>query len=260
MYSKEELQSGLHTCIFGKKIFTYDSIDSTNACAKTLASTGAEEGTVVIAEYQIAGRGRLGRTWQAESGSSLLFSTIIRPTLEINKVGLLPFFAAAGVALALEAVTGTRCECKWPNDVLLNGKKCCGILLESSFQHNVLDYAVIGIGVNVNQKLFGEDLKDRATSLIQECGREFDRRDVFRRIMTSLELLYSEIKIGSFETTLNEWKTRTTMFGKHVTLTQAGELLHGHAISLSADGGLVLATPDGQRVCYAGDVTFTRER
>ena len=259
MFLKEELQSGLNTHIFGKKIFTYDSIDSTNACAKTLASTGAEEGTVVIAEYQTAGRGRLGRTWQAESGSNLLFSTIIRPTLEINKVGLLPFFAAAGVTLALETVTGTRCECKWPNDVLLNGKKCCGILLESSFQHNVLDYAVIGIGLNVNQKLFGGDLKDRATSLSQECGREFDRRDVFHRIMTSLELLYSEVKIGNFEIVLNEWKTRTTMFGKQVTLTQAGEHLHGRAMSLSADGGLVLATPDGERVCYAGDVTFTKQ-
>jgi BirA family biotin operon repressor/biotin-[acetyl-CoA-carboxylase] ligase len=259
MYSKEELQSGLRTHIFGNKIFTYDSIDSTNACAKTLASTGAEEGTVVIAEYQTAGRGRLGRTWQAESGSSLLFSTIIRPTVEINKVGLLPFFAAAGVALALETITGARYECKWPNDVLLNRKKCCGILLESSFQHNVLDYAVIGIGVNVNQKVFGGDLKGRATSLIQECGREFDRRDVFQQIMKSLELLYMEVKTGKFQVTLDEWKTRTTMFGKQVTLTQAGELLHGRAISLSADGGLVLATPEGQRVCYAGDVTFAAE-
>ena len=259
MYSKEELQNGLRTHIFGKKIFTYDSIDSTNACAKTLASMGAEEGTVVIAEYQTAGRGRLGRTWQAESGSNLLFSTIIRPTLEINKVGLLPFFAAAGAALALETVTGTRCECKWPNDVLMNGKKCCGILLESSFQHNVLDYAVMGIGVNVNQKLFDEDLKDRATSLIQECGREFDRRNVFHQIITSLELLYSEVKNGNFEIVLNEWKTRTTMFGKQVTLTQAGERLRGRAVALSADGGLIIATPESQRVCYAGDVTFARE-
>jgi BirA family biotin operon repressor/biotin-[acetyl-CoA-carboxylase] ligase len=257
MYSKEELQSGLNTRIFGKKIFTYDSIDSTNACAKTLAGTGTEEGTVVIAEHQTAGRGRLGRTWQAESGSNLLFSAIIRPKLEINKIGLLPFFAAAGVALALENVAGARCECKWPNDVLLNGKKCCGILMESSFQHNVLDYAIIGIGVNVNQKLFSEDLKDRATSLSQEYGREFDRRKIFQQIMKSLELLYAEVKTGKFEVTLHEWKARTKMFGKQVTLTQANGHLHGRAIALSADGGLVLATTDGQRVCYAGDVTFT---
>jgi BirA family transcriptional regulator, biotin operon repressor / biotin---[acetyl-CoA-carboxylase] ligase len=259
MYSKEELQNGLCTQIFGKKIFTYDSLDSTNACAKTLAGTGAEEGTVVITEYQTAGRGRLGRTWQAESGSNLLFSIIIRPTLEINKLGLLPFFAAAAVALALESMTGERCECKWPNDILLSGKKCCGILLESSFQHNVLDYAVIGIGVNVNQKVFGEDIRERATSLCQECGKQFDRRRVFQQIITSLESFYSDVKIGNFENTLNEWKARTTIFGKQITLTQAGEHLCGRAITLSADGGLVLATSSGQRVCYAGDVTFTKE-
>lgn len=257
MYSKEELQNGLNTFIFGKKIFTYDSIDSTNICAKTLASTGVEEGTVVIAEYQTAGRGRLGRTWQAESGSNLLFSVIIRPKLEINKIGLLPFFAAASVAIAIETITAKRCECKWPNDILLNGKKCCGILLESSFQHNVLDYAIMGIGLNVNQRVFGKDIKDHATSLNQEFGKEFDRRDVFRQIITSLELLYSEVRIGNFDKILKEWKSRTTMFGKQITLSQAGENLYGRAITLSADGGLVLETPNGQRVCYAGDVIFT---
>ncbi len=257
MYSKEELQSGLNTLIFGKKIFTYESIDSTNLCAKTLAGSGAEEGTVIITEFQTAGRGRLGRTWQAEAEKNLLFSVIIRPKLEINKIGLLPFFAAVGVAQALETVTGIRFECKWPNDVLLNEKKCCGILLESSFQNNVLDYAVIGIGVNVNQKAFDVEIKERATSLSQECGREFDRRELFHRIMTSLELLYSEVKNGNFIKTLNEWRVRTTIFGKQITISQAGELLNGRAIALSADGGLVIATPDGQRVCYAGDVILT---
>jgi BirA family transcriptional regulator, biotin operon repressor / biotin---[acetyl-CoA-carboxylase] ligase len=259
MYSKEELQSGLTTNTFGKKIFIYDSIDSTNACAKMLAGTGAEEGTVVIAEYQTAGRGRLGRTWQAESGSNALLSIIIKPMLEINKVGLLPFFAAAGVALAIEEVSGLRCECKWPNDVLLNNKKCCGILMESSFQHNVLDHAIIGIGVNVNQKVFGGDLKERATSLSQECSREFDRREVVQKILASLESLYSKVKNGDFETTLSEWKSRTTIFGKQITLIQVSEKIHGRAIALSADGGLVLATPNGQRVCYAGDVTIAKQ-
>jgi BirA family transcriptional regulator, biotin operon repressor / biotin---[acetyl-CoA-carboxylase] ligase len=259
MYSKEELQDGLNTFIFGKKIFTYESIDSTNTCAKTLASTGIEEGTVVVAEYQTAGRGRLGRTWQAEPGNNLLFSIIIRPKLEINKIGLLPFFAAVGVAQALEIITGKRFECKWPNDILLNGKKCCGILMESSFQNNMLEYAIIGIGINVNQRIFGEDIKDRATSLNRECGKEFDRRDVFRQIITSLELLYSEVRIGNFDKTLKEWKSRTTMFGKQVTLNQAGEHLRGRAIDLSDDGGLILETSNGQRVCYAGDVIFTKE-
>ncbi len=258
MYSKEEFQQGLNTRSFGRKLFFFNSLDSTNACAKTLASTGAEEGTVVITEHQTAGRGRFGRTWLAESGSNLLFSLVIRPALEIDKVGLLPFFAASGIALAIEAVSGTHCECKWPNDVLLNGKKCCGILIESSFQKNVLDYAIIGVGLNVNQKSFGEGLDSKATSLRQECGREFDRRDIFQHIMTSLESFYPEVGTGNFDTILKEWKVRMTMFGKQITLTQGEEEIHGRVIALAPDGGLVLITPHGQRVCYAGDVTVLR--
>jgi BirA family transcriptional regulator, biotin operon repressor / biotin---[acetyl-CoA-carboxylase] ligase len=256
MYSRDELQSGLTTHIFGRKIFTYQSIDSTNACAKILAAAGAEEGTIVFAEYQTAGRGRLGRSWLAEPEKNLLFSLIIRPTIEISKIGLLPLFAAAGAALALESITGTRCECKWPNDVLFNNKKCCGILLESSFQNNALDYAIVGIGVNINQKVFDGDLNDHATSLVSEFGKEFDRKEVFQKIVTTLESLYKNVQAAHFETVINEWKSRATIFGKQVTLRQTGETIQGTAIALSSDGGLILNTSEGQKVYYAGDVTF----
>ncbi|MBN1396804.1 MAG: biotin--[acetyl-CoA-carboxylase] ligase [Bacteroidetes bacterium] len=259
MLTKEELQNGLNTFVFGKKIFDYNSIDSTNSCAKMLAGSGAEEGTVVIAEFQTAGRGRLGRVWQSQSGSNLLFSVIIRPKLEINKIGLLPFFAAAGAAQALENVTGSYFECKWPNDILLNGKKSCGILLESSFQHNTLDYAIIGMGVNVNQKEFGGNIKDGVTSLCLEFEKEFDRREVFRQIMISLELLYSDVRTGNFTRAISEWKSRTSIFGKQISINQSGERLQGIAVGLSDDGGLILDTRNGQRICYAGDVTFTNE-
>jgi len=259
MLSTEELQQGLQTRIFGKKVFSFDAIDSTNTCAKTLAIAGMEEGTVVIAEYQTAGRGRFGKLWQAESGSNLLFSLIIRPTLDNKKVGLLPLFAVAGVALAIESITGLHCECKWPNDLLLNGKKCCGILMESAFQNNSLDYAVIGIGLNVNQKSFSKDLEDRATSLNIECGKEFDSVYVFRQIMTSLESLYMEVRIGNFDTTLKRWKSRIAMFGKQITLTQANKETRGHVIALAADGGLILETTEGQLTFYAGDVTIKKD-
>jgi BirA family biotin operon repressor/biotin-[acetyl-CoA-carboxylase] ligase len=255
MHSKEELQSGLNTRIFGQKLYVYNSIDSTNACAKLLASIKFEEGAVVIAEYQTAGRGRQGRTWQSESGSNLLFSIIVRPALNINTVALLPFFAAAGVALAIETLVDIRCECKWPNDILLNGKKCCGILMESAFQHDMLDYAVVGIGLNVNQKEFNGDLRKKATSLSIECEKEFDRKTVFQQVMRSLESLYTEVRSGNFDTTLREWKTRAAIFGKQITLTQAGEKVQGCATTLTADGGLVLTTADGQRVYYTGDIT-----
>jgi BirA family biotin operon repressor/biotin-[acetyl-CoA-carboxylase] ligase len=259
MYSEEELQRGLTTQVFGRKLFSYDSIDSTNTCAKTFANKGAEEGTVVIADQQIAGRGRFGRTWLADAGSSLLFSVIVRPTFSTNKVGLLPFFTAAGIANAVETVTGIQCECKWPNDILLNGKKCCGILMESTSQQNKLDYAIIGIGLNVNQKIFFGDLEGKATSLSSECGIEFDRKNVFYQIMSSLEAYYAEVCKGDFNTVLMEWKARAKIFGKRITLTQAADVIDGIAITLASDGGLVVETEIGQRVFHAGDVTIARQ-
>jgi BirA family biotin operon repressor/biotin-[acetyl-CoA-carboxylase] ligase len=260
MYSKKEFQRGLTTQIFGRNLFIFDSIDSTNAYAKTLAERGAEEGTVVLADHQTAGRGRFGRKWEAEPGSNLLFSLIILPVFDPDKIGLLPFFAAAGIARAVEALTGKRCECKWPNDILLNGKKCCGILMESSFQKKRLDYVIMGIGLNVNQKIFSRDLEYKATSLNNECSTRFDVRDVFCQIMSSLESLYDDVKNGDFRTVLMEWNTRATIFGKRITLTQAAHVIEGNAIGLSTDGGLIIETGTTQNVFHAGDVTVSVDR
>jgi BirA family biotin operon repressor/biotin-[acetyl-CoA-carboxylase] ligase len=256
MYTKEELQSGLNTDTFARKLYVYNSIDSTNACAKVLANAGAEEGTVVIAEFQTAGRGRQGRTWQSESGRNLLFSFIIRPKLDINKVGLLTFFAASSVSLAIESLSDIRCECKWPNDILLNGKKCCGILMESAFQHNMLDYAVVGIGLNVNQRVFANDLDKKATSLSLECKKEFDRKVIFQQVMRSLETNYIDVSSGNFDNVLKEWKARTTIFGKQITLIQGDDKLQGCATGITTDGGLLIATPEGERVFYTGDISL----
>jgi BirA family biotin operon repressor/biotin-[acetyl-CoA-carboxylase] ligase len=257
MFSKEELLSGLDTQVFGQKIYTYNSIDSTNSCAKVIANNGAKEGAIVIAEYQTEGRGRQGRTWQSEPGLNLLFSLVIRPSLEINSVGLLPFFAAAGVAIAVEGYLGIRCECKWPNDVLLNGKKFCGILMESSFQNNMLDYAVIGIGLNVNQKKFGPDIGKKATSLGVELKRDLDRKTIFQLVIRSLESIYADVRSGKFENVLKEWKARASIFGREIVLIQAGNKIEGKAVSLMEDGGLVILTSEGNKVFYSGDIDVT---
>jgi BirA family transcriptional regulator, biotin operon repressor / biotin---[acetyl-CoA-carboxylase] ligase len=259
MYSKEELTHGLTTQVFGRIVLVYDSIDSTNTCAKDFAAKGAGEGTVVIADHQTAGHGRFGRIWQAESGLNLLFTLIIRPALRMNKIGLLPFFAAVGIALTIENVAGIKCECKWPNDILCHGKKCCGILMESAVQKGKLDYAIIGIGLNVNQKNFIDGLNSRATSLSNECGREFDRKDIFCQTMSSLESLYQQVSKGDFTDVIREWKARTTIFGKRIKLTIADDVIQGVALGLASDGGLVVETKSRQRVFYAGDVTLINE-
>jgi BirA family transcriptional regulator, biotin operon repressor / biotin---[acetyl-CoA-carboxylase] ligase len=259
MYTEEELQLGLTTEVFGRQLYVYDTIDSTNASAKMCANNGAREGTVVITDHQTAGRGRFGKIWQAESGSSLLFSVVIRPSFSKDRIGLLSFFAAAGVATAVETITGKQCECKWPNDILLHEKKFCGILMESTFQKNALDYIIIGIGVNVNQRNFPGELAGNATSLSMECGRALDRRIVFCSILSSLELLYRDVRTGNFNTVLAEWKARTTIFGKRVTLVQDAHAIDGIAVNLAADGGLIVETKTGRRVFYAGDVTLAKQ-
>ena len=259
MYSEEELRRGLTTQVFGRTIFVYDSIDSTNTHAMDIAAKGAGEGTVVIADHQTAGRGRFGKIWQAESGVNLLFSLIIKPTISMDKVGLLPLFAAVGIALTIEHITGILCECKWPNDILFHGKKCCGILMESTVQNRKLDYAVIGIGLNINQKNFADDLRNSATSLSNACDREFDRKELFCRILSSLELQYQHVSKGDFSTVIREWKARTAIFGKQIKLTSAHDIIRGVAVGLASDGGLVVETNSQQRVFYAGDVTLIKE-
>jgi BirA family transcriptional regulator, biotin operon repressor / biotin---[acetyl-CoA-carboxylase] ligase len=259
MFSEEELKRGLETQVFGRTLYVSDSIDSTNALAKTLAAKGAAEGAVVIADYQTAGRGRLGRSWQAEAGSNLLFSLILRPAISKDKIGLLPFYSSVGVALPVETITGKNCECKWPNDILLNKKKCCGMLLESSFKKDKPEYVVIGIGLNVNQKSFHGELEDKATSLSKECGTEFERSALFCRIMASMELLYKAVSKGDFTNVLKEWKARATIMGTRITLTQGDTPIEGIAAALSDDGGLVVETKSGQRVFHSGDVTVAKQ-
>jgi BirA family biotin operon repressor/biotin-[acetyl-CoA-carboxylase] ligase len=153
-----------------------------------------------------------------------------------------------------------QCECKWPNDILLNDKKCCGILMESTFQQNKLDYVIIGIGLNVNQKNFLGDLEGKATSLSSECSTEFDKRNVFCQIMSSLESLYTYVRKGDFKSVLMEWKARAAIFGKRIMLTQAGNIIDGVAIALADDGGLIVETRTGQHVFHAGNVTIAKQQ
>jgi BirA family biotin operon repressor/biotin-[acetyl-CoA-carboxylase] ligase len=255
MYSKEELLDGLNTNIVGTKLFVFESIDSTNTCAKALAETGMDDGAVVFADFQSEGRGRLGRPWLSEPGKNLLFSCIIRPPMSNEQSGILTFFAAVAVAQALESVTKLKVECKWPNDLLLNGKKCCGILLENSLGKERLEYSVIGIGVNANQDGFQGNALTNATSLKQMLGMEVDRKKLFQQILREIDTHYADIRLGRISRIFLEWNNRCSMFGRDVTVAREGVTLNGKAVGLNTDGGLVLETKAGKEIIYAGDVT-----
>lgn len=255
MLAKDEILKGLKTKNIAKKLFVFDSIDSTNVCAKTLAEAGSEDGTVVVADFQSEGRGRLGRAWEARPGTSLLFSTVLRPGLQLESAGLLAFFAAVCVARALEQETGLPVECKWPNDLLLRGKKVCGILIENSLSHQGLVYSVAGIGLNVKQRTFSGTLNSKATSVARETGKEPNRTRLLQTLLTEMDNLYADVRANNFDRIMNEWNSRCSMFGKTVSVMQHDHRVDGSAVGLSSEGGLVIKTQKGIETVFAGDVT-----
>ena len=256
MYSKEELSQGLETEVIGKKFFLFDTIDSTNACARTLGDAGTAEGAVVLADFQTNGRGRLGRTWVAEPGENLLFSVLLRPRISIANAGLLTLYASVAIARAIEQHVNEPVECKWPNDLLLHGKKFCGILLENLFQQSEVSYAVIGAGININQMSFPPEISSRGTSLAIETGRTLDRKKVLHAVLGELDTLYPSVKNGDFDDIVSAWTKRCFMFGKKVTVQQHDQTMSGVARRLNRDAGLVIETSTGLETVYAGDVTL----
>ena len=254
--SKEKLLEGLDCRVIGTKFFTFDEIDSTNTCAKTLAEAGMANGTVVFADHQTAGRGRNGRTWISRPEESLLFSVILRPELAKENSVFLIFYSSVSIARAVESLTDLHVECKWPNDLLLRGKKFCGILLENSLHQTKLDYSVIGVGINVNQSDFDDNLRDRATSLRKELNKILDRKKVLQAILKNMDDLLNDVNRGEFQSIMNEWNSRCSMFGKPVTVSRPHDQVFGTAVSLSPDGGLIIETSHGRSTVYAGDVSI----
>lgn len=256
MFTERELRKGLNTKAFGSRVFTFEKIDSTNNCARALANVGKEEGIVVIAEEQTAGKGRLGRSWEANRGENLTFSILLRPKVSPEAINLLPLSVGVAIAEAIERVTRLKVECKWPNDLLLNGKKVAGILMESSMRENTVDFVVVGVGLNVNQTQFSPNLQARATSLKLESKQEIDRARLFKEILASLESNYYAGLKTEFKSVLSSWLRRAPMLNRPIVISQQGNIISGYVRGLSADGGLVLQTNGTEKTLYAGDVTI----
>lgn len=256
MYSEKDLRKGLKTRVFGNKIYTFETIDSTNKCAKAVAGVGAGEGTVVIAEHQTAGRGRLGRLWEANPNENLTFSIVLRPKVGPDSLNLLPLYVAVAIAQAIEKTTGLKVECKWPNDLLIARKKVAGILIEGSVKQNQVEFVVIGIGINVNQQNFGGELAPKATSLRLACGKEIDRVKLFRESLLALESTYPTVCLTGFQSVLPQWLSRSTMINKPISVSQQGNLISGVVKGLSRDGGLILQSEGAEKTLFAGDVTI----
>jgi BirA family biotin operon repressor/biotin-[acetyl-CoA-carboxylase] ligase len=263
----DDVRPLLETERFGRAMKGFEAVDSTNARAADWARQGGAEGSVVVTDYQTAGRGRHGRSWAAPKGQNLLFSVVLRPALPADRLGLVTVAAGVAVAEAVEAfVSPHRASIKWPNDILLEGRKTCGMLLESSVGlddgASAPPVVVLGIGLNVNQTDFPEALADTATSLRLTTGRTVPRAALLARLLGRLETRYDQATgdaagadgPGAVRQAFQE---RLYRLGETATLRVAGtdRRLQGTVAGIADDGGLRLDTGDGVRTVHAGEVT-----
>ncbi len=254
--TKEQVLAGLPTKTFGQALFFFEEIDSTNSCAKALADAGADEGTVVWAEHQTAGRGRHGRSWIDHPGDNLMFSVVLR-NISDRHLPWVSYYVSEAVAGGIDRAIDVHLRSKWPNDLLLNDRKVSGMLLEGSDDPSG-GFIVAGIGINVNQTDFPPELSSSATSLKNELGHPIDRVPVFHSIMESMEALFRQIRSHSDTAVVENWTSRCTTFGSTIELHTGSGLVRGTALGLSKDGGLLLQTEDGLRTFFEGDVTVSR--
>mgnify|MGYP001128904962 CR=1 FL=1 len=251
--SPASITYNLGTRFVGQRIIYYPSLTSTMKVAKREAQRGAAEGTVIIADEQTAGRGRKKRLWLSPKGNIAL-SIILYPSAVY--LPTLIMLASLAVVYSIESVTGLKPQLKWPNDVLINGKKVCGILVESEVRGSRVGYAVIGIGVNVNLRLSDfPELLPVATSLSDEMGREISLVEVIRHLLVELERLYLTLPSGG--SIYQQWRERLVTLGRRVEVRWGKTIYAGIAESVARDGGLLLRSSDGSLTkIVAGDVTL----
>lgn len=248
------LSSGPVAKIIGSKVVRYAAVSSTMDAARDLAIGGAEEGTVVLAEKQTGGRGRLGRRWLAPPGTSILMSIVLRPPIE--KLTALNMVAALAVARAIEQATGLEARIKWPNDVLIDSRKVCGILLETDIARDKVNWVIVGIGLNVNLDVAAlPEMPTPPTSLSTALGRKVDKEELLRALLLQLDKLYQALLAGQPVRQL--WLERLDTLGKEVTVTIGDTVERGVAESVDDQGSLLLRRADGSlAVIVAGDVTL----
>jgi len=249
----EAIIQRLNTRFIGRTIVYHPSVSSTMDAAKEEAASGATEGTVVVAREQTCGKGRLGREWINPPGV-IAFSILLRP--EMNNLLRLTMVASLATSRAIDTITGLSTSIKWPNDVLLNGRKVSGILTQSAFRKRVVDWAIIGIGINVNfDPTKYEAISESATSLSNELGREVSQLDVIAQVLNEFEMCYLALCNG--EPIHEQWQARLETLGKVVRIKAAKHILEGLAESVDDDGALLLRQNDGKLLqITAGDVTL----
>lgn len=246
--SFHEIAPNLKTKFIGRKIIYLESIDSTNNEAKKLAAEGEKEGTVVISEEQTMGRGRLGRNWVSPQYKGIWMSIILRPEVDPIHMAKVTQIGAAAVCRATLEM-GIKTLIKWPNDIVLNGKKLCGILTEMSAELNRVNYAVIGIGINVNteEEDFKDEVRKVATSIKIEQGYDTKRKELIANVLNNFEELYEEfLDNGNIESSIKICKENSALIGKEIKVIEKGSSVKAKALDLTNEGRLIVEFENGK--------------
>jgi len=253
----DDIQSLLKSAkVIGREIQVYKETKSTNDIVERLARDGVQEGVVVFAERQTAGKGRLGRSWHSPPELGLWFSVLLRPKLSAQEAVKLTITFSNAISVALRGVSGVDATIKWPNDIMVKSRKLGGILTEMSAELDSLNYALLGVGVNVNNESFPNALAPIATSLAIESGQQFHRPTLAAKLLDELDRAYDSMLSGGFPGIATEWAARCDTIGKPIRVHTGARIIEGVAESLDPDGGLLLRTEYGgiERV-IGGDVT-----
>lgn len=252
----EAIKNELKTELIGREIIVLDSVDSTNDYLKELGNNGCREGVVVTTREQKKGKGRMGRVWQSKRDENLAFSFLLRPKMAPGGVAAITPLAGLAVCRALRETTGLDCRIKWPNDIIVGKKKIVGILTEMAAEFDAVEYIITGIGVNIDQAVFPEEIEYKATSILLETGRHYDKNRLLAKILTCLEkeLLSNNLRLS--QTALEEYSDLCATIGKGITFTRGSRKINGMAVGVAENGELKVMLSDGS-ICsvYSGEVT-----
>lgn len=254
--SEEELKSIRKTEWVGQEIFYFPVLDSTNTKAKQLAEEGYPSGTLVVAEQQDAGRGRRGREWASPRGVGIFMTLMLKPDILPNNASMLTLVAALAVAAAIRKCTGRPAGIKWPNDIVMNGKKVCGILTEMSAQIDYVNHVVVGIGINVHNESFPEDIAQIATSLYLETGARYQRAALIEEIWEQFERYYAVfLQTQDLSGLVKEYEAHLVNMHQSVRVIDPKESFEGRAMGITPRGELMVDTWESRRLVSAGEVS-----
>ncbi len=254
--SAEELKSLRKTSWVGKEIIYYDVTDSTNIQAKRLAEDGGVHGTLVVAGRQETGKGRRGRTWESPKNSGIFMTLLLRPAVRPEDASMLTLVAAISVAKAIRSGLELPAEIKWPNDIVLNGKKICGILTEMSTEIEFINYVVIGIGINVANQEFPEEIAAMATSIALESGKQIYRAELIEAVWEQFEIYYDKFcRTGDLSEIREEYNRCLVNLDRQVRILDPQEPYEGIAKGITLRGELMVETEDEMKLVTSGEVS-----